>query len=527
MGEVEPRRGLHPEKSRKKVSGLFAGLLLLALAVGYVTDYVRVHRADAGDVQTLQILTEDYHWVFVVRPDRVDNEIWEFFKAGAIMYPIMPVVYAPHMAAQLLLPGTGDAQFVFTLSLYLTLLLLTGLFFVGLKKGLSATASFLITAAVLLNPFLLYLLASAPVIPSAALLPLAYLAYISRRSWAAFTLFFVIALSYRFGSFFLFLLVLSEGPPSKDEDTGLFRYSLIALGALMCIQTASQFLLVQFNDYVKELEGLRVGYTFGMLKRFITAPLSPDVLFREFQVVAWLAAGGFALFLRPTTRWRLVGAAGVLGYLALVTGLFSMSVVLATGVAGVALVTGASHLRRWRTGVAAAGVAGAIAVAFLAPVFPAPATLSDKPPLLEEGVKVTTLAGFFSQALALPDDPHLDRAATVLEGLSQSGRCFVDPLLVATVPASACAEVVPLGKTAPDDGVVVERVIYDESPGAEAFRSALVRDLRVSEQSLARFDATVNEVRNSGEFGVSVTRDGLLILDRLPQGQHSGGGGSP
>lgn len=510
-----PAGTARPE-ARTKLAGFFAGLLLLALAAGYATDYVRVHRAAAGDVQTLQILTEDYHWPFVVRPDRVDNEIWEFFKAGAIMYPIMPVVYAPHMAAQLLFPAAGDAQFVFTLSVYLTLLLLTGLYFVGLKKGLSSTASFLITAAVLLNPFLLYLLASAPVIPSAALLPLAYLAYISRRRWAAFALFLVIALSYRFGSFFLFLLVLSEGPPRKKEDAGLFKYSLLTLGALMCIQTASQFLLVQFNDYVKELEGLRVGYTFGMLKRFFAAPLSPDVLFREFQVVAWLAAGGFALFLRPATRWRIMAAAGVLGYLGLVTGLFSMSVVLATGVAGVALVTGTSRLRRRQAGLAAAGLVGAMAVAFLAPVFPAPTTLSEKPALLEEGVKVTTLAGFYRQALALPEDQHLAGVHGLLEQVAQTGRCSVDPLLVATVPASACAEVVPLGKTAPEDGILIDRVIYDESPGAEAFRAALVRDLRGSEQSVARFEAVINEVRQSGKFGVSVTWDGLLILDRLP-----------
>ena len=517
MAGPQNRTGVSHRKSRRKALWFFVGLLLLALAVGFVTDLTRLHRAHAGDVQTLQILTEDYHWVFVVRPDRVDSEIWEFFKAGAIMYPIMPLVYAPHMAVQLLVPGAGNAQFVFTLSLYLTLLLLTGLFFVGLRQGLSTIASFLITSAVLVNPFLLYLLASAPVIPSAALLPLAYLAYLSRRKWAALALFLVIALSYRFGSFFLFLLVLGEGPPSKEKDRRLFKYSLILLGALMCFQTATQFLLVQFNDYVRELEGLRVGYTFGMVKRFFTAPLSPDVLFRVSQVAAWLAAGGFAMFLRPTTRWRLLGAAGVLAYLTWVTGLFSMSVVLATGIAGVALVKGASHWRRRQTGLAAAGLTCTIAVAFLAPVFPAPATLSDKPPLLEEGVKVTTLAGFCRQALALPADPHLEGAATLLGDVDQASRCFVDPLLVAVVPASACRQIVPLGKTAPDDGTPVDRIIYDESPGAEAFRTALVRDLRVSEQSVARFDAVISGVRQSGEFGVSVTWEGLLILDRLPQ----------
>jgi len=515
----------------------FAGLLLLALAVGFVTDLTRVHRAQAGDLQTLQILTEDYHWVFVVRPDRVDTEIWEFFKAGAIMYPIMPLVYVPHMAVQLLIPGAGNAQFVFSLSLYLTLLLLTGLFFVGLKKGLSAAASFLITSAVLVNPFLLYLLASAPVIPSVALVPLAYLMYLSRRKWAALALFLVIALSYRFGSFFLFLLVLGTRPHRDQEDDGLFKLSLASLGALMVIQTSSQFLLVHFNDYVRELEGLRVGYTFGMFKRFVTTPLAPDVLFREFQVAAWLAAGGFALLLRPWTRWGLLMLGGVLAYLTWVTGPFSLSVVLATAIAGIALVNAAHHWsrrtgdgrtrRRRETWLASTGLAGALAVGLLAPVFPAPVSLAESPAQADEKVEVTTLAGFYRQAVALPLDPHLEGAAQLLGEVPQAQCCLVDPLLMAAIPASVCRQIVPLGKSSPREGPLIDRAILDESAKAAAFRDALIHDLRVSELWIARFDAARDAVRTSGRFGVRLAWDGLVILDLQPYGQHSSGGGSP
>lgn len=323
---------------------LWLVLAALALGTGAWCDLARLNLAMSADFQTLEILNEDYHWGFVIAPRRVDEGRRELVRQGKYIYFGTLPAYLPHYLLQLVVPQARSFFFVHGVSIYISMLLLTFLFFAGLEAGASPSASFLITAATLAHPFLLRLFVAAPVIPSCALFPLAWLFYLRRRlAWAL--LFILLAsFSYRLGSIFFFLFFLADQQPGSRENQR--RTLLRVLGSCAGIQILVQIVQLHLSAYFSALEGPRVDYVFAVIARFLEHPLDTEVWTRFGEAAVWLLAGGIALLPRKLNSKGAFLPAVIFGYIWWVTGALSQAMLLFLGIAAAGLLSWSARRMR-------------------------------------------------------------------------------------------------------------------------------------------------------------------------------------
>jgi len=532
VGGLPANRGPH---SFSRVAAAYLLLLALIVPLGLFLDSSRRNLAEGGDYQTLQVLNEDYHWAFVVRPRRVDRDKANMTSSGKYMYPTLPLVYLPHMLTQLLVSSAGSSQFIHSFSLYVTLLLLSLVFFVGVQRGLSVTVSLLISCVVLFNPFVLHLLVSAPVVPSCALLPLAYLLYLRKQRFACTAVLVLVTFSYRIASAFMLLLFLaedSERDPGKLRSDRLFLVKLLAV--LVVLQVVSQFALVFFDEYMRSMEGPRIEYALSLLFWFMRDSTDDEALFRFAQLGSWFSAGGFVLFARssPVSIRKLLLPLAVAGYIWLVTGIESQSMVLFSAICGLVIISicrpasdtegTASCQRRSRVrGVGLAGAAlltSAMVCAFV-PIVRDPSVSAVGAIEEPEHRRFTTPLAFFNAAARFPPDDHLAAALETLAETKGGERCLVDPYVVPFVSGTTCREIIPVGKEPQSSRIdKCDYLIVDLHPNAREFHRLMTRDVRVPGQWARNFNSTLDLLEQSSEFGVAAEADDFYIFAR----EHSG-----
>jgi len=526
-----------------KVVGLWAVLVLFAAAEGLLCDHARVNLAESADFQTIEILNEDYHWAVVTAPRRVDEGRERFVSEGILVYPGVAPLYLPQYLAQLFIPEAQSFMFVHGFSVYVTLLLLTFLFPAGLAAGASAGASFLVTAGLLIHPFMLRLLVAAPVIPSCALVPLAYLALLRRRTvWCALLL-LLAAFSYRLGALFLFLFLLdvkerrgagpktSEGSglepgPSlavgarKDQSTRaelepeVPRWLVYLLGSAAGVQVLTQAGYFFFSDYFRGMEGQRVDYVFSVFARFLDSPLDSEAWVRFCEAAAWLATGGAALFLRKrdSRAWLLPCIAAV--YVWWVTGAMSQVMLLLLAMSGVALLQALREGRLARWSAVAVPVVAVVAGLVVPTVRSAvPRSQTDARPV----VAFSTHAAFVLDALSRHEEPHLLRARAALDSHPGATLCLVEPILLPFVKGRTCSAMVPAGKEALDRSQrSYDLLLLDSSDVAARFREHMARTLRTEENYSALLRENVLVSRDGTRFTKAWSVDGLTAFTCSP-----------
>lgn len=508
--------------TRSHIAG-YAMVLALALGSAALTVHCRNNLAESGDLETIRILNEDYHWAFSQSPKRVDSDREDMIRSGKYMYPTLPLVYLPHMAIQLLMPAADSSAFVHDLSIFMTMFFLSLLYFVCLRLNVGPGPSALLTGAVLLNPFLFHLLISAPVLPSCALVPLGYLAYLHRRKYTAAAVFIVVAFSYRIGSVFLLLMLMSEPDERRGGDMAAdWSFLLKTCIVLAALQILSQVLLVVFDPFMRALEGPRIEYAFSLLFWFMKDSTDNEAVFRLAEMAAWFAAGGAVLLIRRLTVWRVLLPTAMAGYLWFATGVLSQSTVIFLGLCGIA---GAQLCRRdsslrppWAGRLKAMHVGTGMMVAAALVWLAAPVVRDPK--IAEVGVQeepeprsLTTPMWFAASTATLEPDGHLTAAEELLAGLTRVERCLVDPYLLPFVRGRTCRTMVPLGKEPPAAALAnSDRIIVDLSPEARQLRRLQLRDVRVSEDWARDYNTTLAALATGGKFRLTGETEEVLVL---------------
>jgi len=356
-------------RGRASLAG-FALVLASALALAWLVDSGRLGLLESGYTHAMQVANEDYHWVFNVSPERVDLDRRDMIQWGIFLYPVMPVAHLPGMVLQWLVPSARNAQFLHSVSLYLTMLLLSLAYFVARGRGLAVWVSATLTCITLCNPFLVALLLDAPATATTALLPLAMLAVLRRSTAGTAASLALLCFSYRLGAVLALVFFLAAREREQDPETRVFLGGVVkVLLAFTGIQVGVHVLLLAATAFFGGLEGPRLADALSRMLAFVRNPVAPDRLPRLLQGVGFLAAGGFALFLKPAGTFSRLLPWFALGYLLLVTGPFSQSMVFLVSMSALTLVDATAGLERTRPPLLVALLAaGVTATTLLLPV---------------------------------------------------------------------------------------------------------------------------------------------------------------
>jgi hypothetical protein len=506
------------------------GYLVLALA-GCALAAAMIHAGGqllaGGDVLSVGILSEPYHWILVELPERIDRERVALIAPMRLQYPSYMLSHLPFQALQHLVPGLRTAHGLHSMSLLLVQLALSCLYFVGVERGLSRRTAAIITLVVMANPLLLVLLSLAPIYYAGALLPLAYLAYRRRLLRSSLLLLLASSFSYRIGALFVLLLFLAIRDPSAILRR-FNRRTAVVLAVAVAVQIATQFALLWSSDILAALEGGKIRGVFERLIDLLQGDGGNPASFLIYTLIGtlvWLLASGLVFLRGHRRRWGLALAGVIGGYMLVVTGALSQGLLLSLSVAGIWMVEVAAAGREappsnavgmfrrvWPGRVPAWAVAGTLAAWLLIPSVPGPVPLRDVASgaaPFSEGL--VTPATFLRRAWSLEPDPGFGQAQAWLDEAGPAELCLVEPHLMFLVDGRTCRRMVAVGKDTPEAFLPqADRVLLDLRPGTPVFR----REFAPIERE--RYLGPLDQVARSPRLGLERQADGLCLF--LPGG---------
>ncbi len=501
----------------------YVAVLAVVFSLHFTISTARDSLLSAGDKMTYEVLVEQYHWVFVVAPLRVDDEQTAFYFAASYMYPLTPQAFLPNVILQYIAPEGASPSMVYETSVFLTLLLLSFIFFIALQHGLGPGPAAAVTAGFMVNPFLIAILVFAPVLHSSAFLVPAYLLYRYKRWIPAVVLFAAAAFSYRAGSLFLLLFLLALREEDK-ERRALNRVLVIIMSVLAVYQIAIQFTFLAFNESIVANEGTRIEEAMKMehlFSRVASSGVVSNFVPRLLAAMGWLVTCGGGILLGRRTRWHWVLAASIGLYIFIVVGSLSQAMILFVAMSAVLLIRAAAGAasggevsetlwRRWRWGGLALGPA--LVIALTLPVFGAPGSVSEWMQMGDERIeKKVTATRFCLDALALQEAPHVAGIRTQLDRIGHADLCAVDLFSLPLVTGRHYSSVITLGLDPAAEVLArADAVLIDESPGAKRFRSRGNRG--IGGASMNFFVAQVVEALDADESFERFVEEGGLVL---------------
>lgn len=489
---------------------------------------------DAGARLTYEIRAEEYHWSFVLEPRRADDEQAQLYMAAFYMYPLAPQSFLPNVVLQLVLPDGNGPATVYKTSVFLTLLLLSLCFFVALHHGLRVRSAVAVTIAVLVNPFLLTLLISAPVLHASALLPIAYLAYRCKRPIAAFVLFFLVAFSYRAGALVLlgFLLVMRDDEDS--ERRALNRVLLISMAVFTVYQIGAQFSLALWHGAQRRADGPGLDRVWEIITRVVKGyaiPSSFSVGGKVMATVGWLCMGNLWILSGRKTEVRWVLASGIALYILVVVGMISQAMILFTAVSAILLIRTAdqaqaggllpigcrnensTYARTWqRYRFEFLSLVPVLVVSFLIPMKAPPEFEFEAP---DQGVGLAaervTPIGFYDQVLSFGQSTHVIAVKESL-GRIDATTCAVDLFVLPLVTGRSCRRVLTLGRFPADEALArADAIVIDQSSIGRAARDR-VTWMGHNDRLARNCEATAEAVAKSSRFTLVSEEDGVLVF---------------
>ncbi len=508
----------------------FLVVLACALVLAWLVIEGRGHLALGGDLHTLRTNNEDYHWGIVRYPQRVDPDIFWMVLVGSIMYPTVALSHAGHYLVQALFPTTRTFQAFCNISVVETLLFLTPFYFVARHRRVPVSGAVLASVALMANPFLLRQLLSAPVLPTAALLPLIYLAYLKGWWRTLFVLVIFGGCSYRAGGIFVALFLLAVRDVDARSSRFARRMALMAAVTVGVIQFSAQWLLL-LTPYVQRIEGELIGLLPEKTAAFLASPLAPDSLARVGELAAWFLAAGGLLAVRGMNRWRALLLLVLVAYVFLVTGTLSESQMYFIPMVALLALEGARGpiafltRRGWPTSQVLAivriGVVAGVTLGLPAihRDIPTGVEAVDRP---ETGLVVP--GAYYALVARFPPSPHVEAVQDALGRLPPTSTCCVDPFLMTYLSGEVCRWVIPVGKMEAGEALArCERVVLDASAAAQRFRTDLDAYAGYQEPWRASFEAMRAALQGDSQFGsIPSGVPGLEVYESIT---HAGGEG--
>lgn len=489
----------------------FVIVLLVASAVGVFVWQSRTRLVQGGDVLSLEILSEPYHWTFMNHPRRVDDERDDWARAAVMWFGPTVVSYLPHMASQLVLPGDRGQVWAHNLSAILVLLLLSALYFAATASGVPQWQAAIVAVLALLNPLLLYLLCFVAVLPAAALLPAALWAYHRRKLVIAGLLLIFAAYSYRAGGLFV-LLIFAALLRDEEAYRPFNKMALVVLGLVAGLQVFLQFAFAMTVDVVAHMEVPRmVDAGQGVIGLLSAAGWVLGAWAGRLALLfAWLLSVGGVLLWRPRS-WRvLLVLAAFAGWTTVITSVESQVLLFMACAAPLVLAAELARADGWPVQRALGAVAaGTVVVAVTLPVCRAPAPLSGLDPGVEAPDRRITPAAYLYRAATLAPDPHVAAGVELMNSAPPAYTCMIELYLAPLVSADTCHDITPVGKDEPEGpGSRAGFVLVDTDP-----RSSLLRAQYTDEQQ-DHYRASLGWLADTRRVGLVAERDGWMLFRR-------------